>query len=570
MKRFYKLIGVKIFGIVLAILLLLLLITTFSTLQLKKLNNELKDLAVHGIPITNLISKVDIHVLEQELHANRIFRLYSYKKVPHHEIRKELTGFEDRGKLVDEELKKAIALTMEAVNISQQRSEQTEFKQIEPQLKQIEAEHQLYHDQFLTILRQLQNKHISKALSMERQLDRKKKQFNKQLLLTLQKLEYFTTRAAETAEQHERSMLIIYLLVTAITIIIGLIFAALVATGLTRPIRKLTTGVKKISEGDYDTYIEQKTHDEIGKLSDSFNHMLGELKMKVEIENQFAKHIDPRMVEKIINDPEKSRTGGKKEEMTVFFSDIEGFNSPSLDLSPAEVITLNNRYYDLITAPINEHQGVVDKFIGSTVMAFWGPPFVGIQEHCKLACLAALDQIKSLKKLNELGSDNELSLHIGMATGSLVVGNMGSETSKSFTVMGDTVNIASRLKGAGKQYGVYTLITEQIKSEIQDSIETREIDLIQVVGKDEPVRVFELLGLHTQVDPDCLKLRDLFEQGLNAYRKQQWNPAKQHFQTCLELNRNDKPSQLILERIAILENNPPKKDWDGVWKMTKK
>ena len=223
-----------------------------------------------------------------------------------------------------------------------------------------------------------------------------------------------------------------------------------------------------------------------------------------------------------------------------------------------------------MAAPISEHRGVVDKFIGSTVMAFWGPPFVEAQQHCKLACLAALQQIKNLSQLESLSTGKDLSLHIGMAMGPLVVGNIGSETSKSFTVLGDTVNIASRLKGVSKQYGVYALIPEQMKLQIQDSIETREIDLIRVVGKDEPIRIYELLGFRAELDGSQLEFRDLFDQALSAYRLQQWDLAEERFKHCLGISGQDKSCLLFLQRIEVLKKTSPSENWDGVWQMTEK
>ncbi|MBE9128763.1 MULTISPECIES: adenylate/guanylate cyclase domain-containing protein [unclassified Coleofasciculus] len=163
-----------------------------------------------------------------------------------------------------------------------------------------------------------------------------------------------------------------------------------------------------------------------------------------------------------------------------------------------------------------------------------------------------------------------LGLHIGIATGFLVVGNMGSESAKSYTVMGDTVNTASRLKGVSKQYGVQIILTEETRNMAVKGLEFREIDWVQVVGKQEPLRIYELLGRKKKLNSEMITLRNFFEQGLNAYRQQNWNLAQKCFEHCLQIYPSDRPTQLYLERLQTLRENPSPQNWDGVWRLTKK
>lgn len=569
-KRYYKLIGIKIFGIVLGVLLLLLSVAYFSTLQFRKLNNELQTLAEYSIPITNIISRVNVQILKQELHGNRIFRFESEQEIPQEQITDELIDFKQRGRLIHAELEEAKVLSQRAVIISSKKTDQKKFNDYLATLEKIEAMYRLFYNNTLDGLIRLNDKQSIAIIKLDISLPDEKARLNQAINRLLNDLGEFTQQAANTAEKHERYLLSVYLLATGIAILLGLIFSYLTATRLTRAIRKLTISVGKIAEENYDTPIEQLTNDEVGKLSDSFNLMLNELKIKAEIETQFAQHIDSRMVDKIINDPDESRTGGKKEEMTVFFSNIEGFDLLLLNKSATEAIEQRNYYYNTMTKAVSKHQGVVDKFIGTTIMAFWGVPFVDASEHSKLACLAALYQVKSINASKHLIYTEKHRLHIGLATGSLVVGNIGSEASKSFTVMGDTVNTASRLKGVAKQYGVHIVISEQTKMQVQDNFETREIDLIRVVGKDEPIRIYELLGLRIDLDRQQAEFRDTFEQGLFAYRKQTWDVAEQYFRRCLLINSEDQPCKLFLQRIERLRSQTDKKDWDGVWQMINK
>jgi adenylate cyclase len=168
------------------------------------------------------------------------------------------------------------------------------------------------------------------------------------------------------------------------------------------------------------------------------------------------------------------------------------------------------------------------------------------------------------------GDEVALDLRIGLATGSLVVGNMGSEQAKSYTVMDDTVNIASRLKGANKVYGTRIFISEESHRLAAVSMETREVDLIRVVGKDEPLRIYELMGGKEEIDPANTELRDAFQEGLAAYRRQDWDQALGHFGRCAENRADDGPTAVYLDRVRALRADPPPGDWDGVWDMTRK
>ncbi|MEM1427523.1 MAG: adenylate/guanylate cyclase domain-containing protein, partial [Cyanobacteria bacterium P01_H01_bin.130] len=200
--------------------------------------------------------------------------------------------------------------------------------------------------------------------------------------------------------------------------------------------------------------------------------------------------------------------------------------------------------------------------------------FAGTQEHAQLACAAAIAQRNQFMAITERVRSHlsgsailpPLQLCIGLATGSLVVGNIGSEVAKSYTVMGDTVNTASRLKGVSKQYGVDIVVMAATRDLLGDGFVTRELDWIQVVGKDEPVRIYELVGKTGNVEPSTLERCQSFGVGLAAYRAQEWDRAIAAFMSC----QGDAPAQLYCQRIEQLRNNPPPPDWDGVWQLTKK
>ena len=237
-----------------------------------------------------------------------------------------------------------------------------------------------------------------------------------------------------------------------------------------------------------------------------------------------------------------------------------------------------NRYLTVISEPVRRNNGIIDKYIGDAIMAFWGQPFTGAEEQARLACFAALGQLAAVPgfqaELPELTGVRRgfplINLRVGIATGEVVVGSIGSDTTRSYTVIGDTVNFASRIEGASKAYGTRILISEATQRLAADAVEAREIDSVLVVGKSEPERIFELLGRKGEVAAERLELRDAFVAALAAYRGQQCEAAASGFRECLSITPDDPPSKIFLARIAHFRDQPPAGDWSGAWSLTMK
>ena len=359
---------------------------------------------------------------------------------------------------------------------------------------------------------------------------------------------------------------------------LGITVAAAVTLGLVRPVRRLLLGTAAVEHGALDTVVPITSRDEIGSLTRSFNSMVGELRVKAQIRDTFGKYVDPRIVAGLLDRPELTDAKGARREMTNLFCDMKGFTAFSEGMTPAALVNVLNRYMTVMSEPVRHHNGIIDKYIGDGIMAFWGPPFTGTEEHPALACLAALDQLAGLAafraELPELiglrRGVPEIDIRIGIATGDVVVGNIGSVQTRNYTVIGDTVHLASRLEGANKTYGTRILVSEMTNRFAADLVETREIDQVLVVGKTEPQRIFELLGRKGEVDGARLTLRDAFGTALAAYRRRDWQQARAGFEDCLEIMPGDAPSKTYLGRIAQFCAVPPGADWDGVWSLAEK
>jgi adenylate cyclase len=264
--------------------------------------------------------------------------------------------------------------------------------------------------------------------------------------------------------------------------------------------------------------------------------------------------------------------------MTVMFCDMRGFTSLSEGVTPQGLVKVMNRYLTIMSEPIRAHRGIIDKYIGDAIMAYWGPPFVDAADQAGFACLAAIDMLGRVatlrKELPELlgvrSLPLECDLRIGIATGEALVGSIGSEFMMSYTVMGDTVNLASRLEGANKIYGTHSLLSQSTVAAAGDTIETREIDRLVVAGQTQSQAVYEIMGRKDELTPQQLLLRSSYSEGLAAYRARRWDQARSAFNAALEAVPGDGPSTALARRIDHFQANPPADDWNGSWYLDHK
>ncbi len=292
-----------------------------------------------------------------------------------------------------------------------------------------------------------------------------------------------------------------------------------------------------------------------------------ESRSKRQMTGLFGQYLPPELVEEMSRDPENYSMAGRKAELTVLFSDVRDFTSISEGLEPDELATLMNEYLGAMTQIVRHQRGTLDKYIGDAIMAFWGAP-VEDHEHAKHAVLAALEMQKALPELNRVLAQKgwpSLKVGIGVNTGIMTVGDMGSPVRQSYTVMGDAVNLGSRLEGITKQYGVDILVGEGTREQLKNVIVFREIDRVRVKGKAEPVGIYQPLGLEGQLPGEQLEELKLWNLALRHYRAQAWEQAEL---ALLNLSRMTPTPcflyQLYAKRIDHYRKYPPGEAWNGV------
>jgi adenylate cyclase len=286
-----------------------------------------------------------------------------------------------------------------------------------------------------------------------------------------------------------------------------------------------------------------------------------------------GRYLSPAVMEEIVRRPELLRLGGEKRDMTVLFSDIRGFTTFSEQLDPQELVTLLNEYLTAMTDEVYRYDGVLDKYMGDAIMAFWNGP-VPQPDHARRACLTALDMLATLHTLHDRWRERgipRLDMGIGLNSGSMSVGNMGSDTRFDYTVMGDAVNLGSRLEGTNKEYHTNIVISQSTLDEVKDEgFVVRVLDLVAVKGKAHPVAVYELIGRPGQFGRFTPELLAVYERGIQLYRAQEFEDAAAAFGEVLDAVPNDGPCMMYLERCQNLVAAPPPQDWDGVFVMTHK
>lgn len=354
-------------------------------------------------------------------------------------------------------------------------------------------------------------------------------------------------------------------------VIVGIIFALLFSRQVSQAVNILSNGAQEVANGNLDIVLPVTSRDELGNLAVTFNKMTSGLKEKEHITQTFKKYVSSTVVDEVLKSDVE--LGGEKKEVTIYFTDLANFTAISEKLAPEELISFLNHYLSRMTQLLEDHSGVVDKYIGDAIMAFWGAP-LPLPDHPKQACITALQQKLWHEELHEQWKAHpELSsikTRFGIHTGEVIVGNVGSERRLDYTIIGDSVNIASRLEALNKYYGTQILISEATHDALNNDMLTREIDLVQVKGKNEAIRIYELMTFAENSTSIQKKLAKSFNHGREAYLQRDFKEALKIFTNCQSILPKDQPSQIMIERCQSYLKAPPDASWSGIQIMMRK
>jgi class 3 adenylate cyclase len=569
----------KIVGIALGLVILMVATSIGSLLMASKVGYLLDELVNKYIPAYSHLARTNLRSLERAVEVRRM--VIAKMQTPPDEVSyaEHLRSYQSKGPEVDKEAEAARKLIVSIINDVNTPSDNVALARLDSRIDSAVNDLRRHiNEENAQLLRQLEERDFVEARHTLQRADDLRNEFNEKMNAIRADMLTQVYASAAIVTRDQRQAIIITFIATIMAAILGLLFAILVSGGITRPVRRLLEGTREVEAGHLDRSIDVTTRDEIGQLSAAFNRMVDQLRHKERIRQTFGRYIDPRIVEGLIDQPAMAVTEGQRRIMTVMFCDMKGFTALSEGMTPQGLVKVMNRYLSTMSEPIRAQQGIIDKYIGDAIMAYWGPPFIEEAEQAKFACLATIAMIERVaglrKELPELLGvrtiPTDCDLRIGIATGEALVGSIGSEFMMSFTVMGDTVNLASRLESANKIYGSRCLVSEATFLGAVEAIEAREIDRLVVVGQTHPQIVFELMGRKGELSARQISLRTRYAEGLAAYRSRRWEDARSALNAVLETTPDDGPSMALLSRIENLRENPPAADWDGSWRLDQK
>src|SRR5882724_5293032 len=548
----------RILGIAIGLIFLMAITSALSTAMTRKIAHQLDELSSRYVEAYGHLARMNVRSLEQALALRRMV-IAKMQSPPDDAVFAERRKiYEAKGQEIDQEAQASRILINAIIEDTSTVSDNARLGRIDDRIENVNGDLRRYlneeNERLMPLLEAQSFPEIRASLvradALRDQFSQKIEEIRKDMMAQVRSDSVVTMRDQQTA-------IIISLTLTVLAAVVGLMFSLFISTGITTPVRRLLDGTRAVEAGRLDASIDVTTKDEIGQLTAAFNNMVEQLRHKERLRETFGRYVDPRVVEGLIDPKALTASDGERRVMTVLFCDMKGFTGLSEGTTPQGLVKVMNHYLSTMSGPIRSHRGIIDKYIGDAIMAYWGPPFTEHAEQAQLACLAAVDmaqrgeglrtELPELLGVRTIPSD--CTVRIGIATGEVLVGSIGSEFMMSYTVMGDAVNLASRLEGANKVYGSSSLASQPTIKAAGDAVEVREIDRLVVVGQTSAEAVFEIMGRKDELDEKQLRLRERYAEGVAAYRARRWDDAGQAFDAALEAFPGDGPSTTMARRV---------------------
>ena len=548
----------KIFSSVSIVIFLTILTSTATLYYVVSVRFELTRIADHMVPVTQSLSELDAHVMRQGLVMERIFTFLEMD-LPQIKIENNIENYYRLSGLISTEFKATKKTINEGLSISRNVENIGAFSRFEPLLAYLELIHKNIEKHSMQIVSKLTNGEFREARLLEKLLREEEDQFNSHLIKILEEIEAVTEKSALVAQEHQKNLVVLNLVFTALAIISGLAFSWAASVKLASPVKELLDATNEVKSGNLSARSGVYGDDEVAQIAIRFNRMVEGIKAKDQIKSTFGQYVDPRVVDNILNNYDLDQV--HRRPTTVFFSDIAGFSRISEQFTPSSVVKLVNEYLTDVSGPIINSKGVIDQFIGDAVVAFWGPPFVEEDDGPFLCCKAALDQQIQInvlrKKLSEiLGVKRalpDIRVRMGIATSECLVGNIGGKHLRSFTAIGPAKDWAEELETLNNKFNTEILVLEKTVNLVGDRMEFRRIDRFQI-GAGEQIGVYELLGQSGSVSDKTLEYKYAFEKALSLYEDGDFIKASTNFTKCTKVDPSDKAAEVYLGSIAEINH----------------
>jgi class 3 adenylate cyclase len=569
----------RIVAIAVGLIVLMVATSILSMVMVSQIGHLLDELTARYVPANAHLTRITVLSLERALALRRmmIAKMQEPPDEAGYKLRKEVYDAKDAE--VDREAEAARKLINAIIDDTSTPSDNAALARIDGRIDTLMSEFRAHlKEESAQLMSALNRRDFAEVRRSMERTDVLRDELDEKINAVRADMAKVSSAAIARIRSEQIRAVVVSAIVTLLAAIVGLIFAHLVSGGIIRSVRQLLEGTRAVEAGNLDRAIDVAAEDEIGQLAAAFNRMVLQLRENLRVRETFGKYIDPRVVEGLIDRPALTAAEGQRRVMTVLFCDLQGFTSLSEGMTPQGLVKVMNRYLTTMSEPIRTHRGIIDKYIGDGIMAYWGPPFVDEADHARLACLAAQEMIERIAPLRQeipellgvRGTPMErCDFRIGIATGEALVGSIGSDVMMNYTVMGDVVNLASRLEGANRLYGTRNLVSERTVAGVGDTIEIREIDRVVVAGHTHSEVIFEIMGHKGALTPQQSASRQNYLEALVAYRDRRWEEASRALNAALEAVPGDGPSLALLRRITGFKADPPSPEWDGAWRIEK-
>ena len=563
-NRIYVPLSAKIYGISLLMLSLLIVVATGNYLRMTVIKEEVQDVAEFISPINKQVTLIYAHALEQEIAFERMLRLIQEKPENTLAIQQQQHEIEQLAQIIQSQIKATRALSEQATGETKIREDIIALARLSPELRMLSEDHREFASLYHSLVRAIQQQQLAESRLLDERLERLETVFNNRIDRLLRELTVITETSVAKIQAQDTALLYFNLLLSFIAIVSGVLLAAIISRRVVRPLKALITGTDALLAENYQHQIAISSHDEISELTHSFNQLMQDVEKKETLRASMQEYLDPRVVKLLTEYPQYLK--GTRQQASVLFSDIANFSKLSETLSPESLVAVINEYYNLSGNAILQIDGVVDKYIGDAIVAFWSPPFTDPSSIARLACRGALRQLDQLHHLRLSLPDlvgirkglPEINIRIGIATGEIVVGNVGTRQSRSFTIIGESVAIAEQLEQMNKRLGTQILVTEATKARAGDEFMFRLAGQLPPENEADnalPAPVYCLLGYREAFTEQHIAALQQADAAVVAYFNDDLETAKAGFEAFLTQIPRDNLSEFYLD--SILRTNSP-------------
>lgn len=600
----------KIFAIAASILVLLFAIAINTHSKIRIINDEVRELSESILPISEMIDKAIIATLEQEIHLERALRLLVKQPTPSHQIKQEITAFETQGSYARSYFEQAV-IAVEPLLSKGSNLAQLDIKNA---LIILKKHNETFHEHAMTLMQQLQRRQeqvadIAKAglaytevrheenapensdlkettldrwlLDQEQKLDAEEDKLNTESETIMELLQSFAIATSQSAKEHQERILLQNILFTLFAVVFGLLYSGIISRKISSPIVALNKQVFQALNQQQLQKLSVTSSDEVGRLTRHFNQALGNLQTSEKLKDMFGQYLDPRLISHLEAGSSDFKLDGEKQAVTVMLSSLDNLDWSESDIAfkdinAQQMIAMVNEYLKVQTTDRGKYKGVIN-FTHTDILTFWCHPFSSSDKHVQQACKSMLAQVEGAKRFRqflheeypEFKNTNTIQLRAGLTCGDLVVANMGPSGARSFTVIGDEVNTASRLKGVARFFQVNTVISSAIAESLSHEFVTRPLGWVKVPGKDEAINVVHLIGMRDNVDYSQLHL-ELYAHAYIAFESRDYTKALNLFREYALLVKNDIVPQKFVSQCQTLLNESLPEDYQHTWLVEQK